>query len=58
VIRDALVKLDPADAERIRARIDGVRRRSDAPPTSRASAVASRFGEGLLGRPMPEPPLR
>jgi len=58
VIRDALVKLDPADAEGIRSRLDGIRRRSDAPPTSRASAIAGRFGEGILGRPMPEPPLR
>lgn len=58
VIRDALVKLDPADAVRIQARIDGIRRRSAAPPTSRASAIAGRFGEGVLGRPMPEPPLR
>jgi 3-methyladenine DNA glycosylase AlkD len=58
VIRDALVKLEPADAKEIRARLDGIRRRSDAPSTSRASAIAGRFGEGLLGRPIPEPPLR
>jgi 3-methyladenine DNA glycosylase AlkD len=57
VIRDALAKLDPQDAERIRVRLEGIRRRSDAPPTSRASEIAARFDPGLLGRPMPEPPL-
>ena len=57
VIRDALVKLDPADTERIRARLEGIRRRSGAPSTSRASDIAGRLGNGLLGRPMPEPPL-
>jgi 3-methyladenine DNA glycosylase AlkD len=57
VIRDALVKLDPADAERIRARLEGIRRRGGAPSTSRASEIAGRLGNGLLGRPMPEPPL-
>ncbi|MBA2720732.1 MAG: DNA alkylation repair protein [Chloroflexi bacterium] len=57
VIRDAMLKLDPADAARIRTRLGGVRRRPGAPPTSRASETASRFGAGLLGRPMPEAPL-
>ena len=57
VIRDALVKLDPADADRIRARLDGIRRRPGAPSTSRAADIAGRFGDGILGRPMPEPPL-
>jgi len=57
VIRDALVKLDPADADRIRARLDGIRRRPGAPSTSRAADIAGRFGDGVLGRPMPEPPL-
>jgi 3-methyladenine DNA glycosylase AlkD len=57
VIRDAVGKLEPADAERIRARLEGLRRRSDGPPTSRASEIAARLGQGLLGRPMPEPPL-
>ncbi|HEX5823070.1 MAG TPA: DNA alkylation repair protein [Candidatus Limnocylindrales bacterium] len=57
VIRDALAKLDPVDADRIRARLDGVRRRGGAPPTSRAAEIAARLGKGLLGRPMPEPPL-
>ena len=31
VIRDALSKLDPADADAIRARLDGIRRRAGAP---------------------------
>ena len=57
VIRDALVKLDPADADRIRGRLDGIRRRPGAPSTSRAADIAGRFGDGILGRPMPEPPL-
>jgi len=56
-VRDALPKLDPADAERIRARLAGVRRTAGAASTSRASEAAERFGAGLLGRPMPEPPL-
>ena len=57
VIRDALSKLDPADADRIRTSLAGIRRRADAPATSRAAETASRFGAGLLGRPLPEPPL-
>jgi 3-methyladenine DNA glycosylase AlkD len=57
VVRDALVKLEPGDADRIRARLDGVRRRGGAPATSRAAEIANRLGKGLLGRPMPEPPL-
>ncbi len=57
VIRDALVKLDAGDADRIRTRIAGIRRRSGAPSTSHASEIASRFDDGLLGRPIAEPPL-
>jgi 3-methyladenine DNA glycosylase AlkD len=57
VIRDALPKLAPADAERIRARLDGVRRRPGGPSTSRAAYLAERFAGMGLGRPMPEPPL-
>ena len=57
VIRDALVKLHSHDADRIRAHLDGIRRRSGAPSTSRASEIADRLGAGMLGRPMPEPPL-
>jgi 3-methyladenine DNA glycosylase AlkD len=57
VIRDSLVKLDAGDANRIRARVDGIRRRSGAPSTSPASEIARRFDDGLLGRPLAEPPL-
>jgi 3-methyladenine DNA glycosylase AlkD len=57
VVRDALPKLDSADAERIRARLAGIRRHPGAAATSRAAETATRFGAGLLGRPMPEPPL-
>jgi 3-methyladenine DNA glycosylase AlkD len=57
VIRDALSKLDPDDADRLRGRLDGIRRRRGAPATSRAAATADRFGRGLLGAPIEEPPL-
>ena len=57
VIRDALVKLDPQDSDRIRARLDGIRRKAGAPSTSRAGEIAERLGAGLLGQQMPEPPL-
>ena len=57
VIRDALPKLDPDRAAPIRARLDGIRRRPGAPATSSAAEAAARFGQGMLGRPQPEPPL-
>jgi 3-methyladenine DNA glycosylase AlkD len=57
VIRDALTKLDPAHAARLRARLDGLRRRPGAPSTSAAAATAARFVDLPLGGPMPEPPL-
>jgi 3-methyladenine DNA glycosylase AlkD len=57
VIRDALAKIDPTDADRIRARLDGIRRRAGAPSTSRAASIADRFGHGILGGPVEEPPL-
>ena len=57
VIRDVLPKLASEDARILRERLAGIRRRSDAPPTSRASQTAERFGAGLLGRPIEEPPL-
>ena len=58
VIRDVLVKLDATNSDRIRARLDGIRRRAGAPATSRAAEAANRFGAEMgLGRPMPEPPL-
>jgi 3-methyladenine DNA glycosylase AlkD len=57
VIRDTLAKLDPQQAEGIRARLDGIRRRAGTASTSRASATADRFREMGLGGPVPEPPL-
>ncbi len=57
VIRDALSKVEPADADRIRPRLAGIRRRAAAPSSSRAAATAQRFGAGLLGSPTAEPPL-
>ncbi len=57
VIRDALPKLDVARATAIRSRLDGIRRRPGAAPTSEAAAAADRFGGGLLGMTQPEPPL-
>ena len=57
VIRDALPKLAAADATRLRARLDGIRRRPGAPSTSAAAETAARFADLPLGRAMPEPPL-
>ncbi len=57
VIRDALPKLEPAEATRIRTRLDGIRRRSGAPSTAEATATAARFTALGLGRALPEPPL-
>jgi 3-methyladenine DNA glycosylase AlkD len=57
VIRDALSKLAPADADRIRGRLDGIRRHAGDPNTSRAAAAAARFDDGRLGTPIPQPPL-
>jgi 3-methyladenine DNA glycosylase AlkD len=57
VIRDALPKLDPEPAAAIRGQLDGIRRKAGAPATSTAAAAAERFGQGMLGRPQPEPPL-
>ncbi len=57
VIRDALPKIDPADADRIRARLDGIRRHAGAPSTSRAAEAVARFDDGRLGVPIPQPPL-
>jgi len=57
VIRDALSKVDVDRARTIRAQLEGVRRMSGAPATSRASEAAQRFEMMGLGRPTPEPPL-
>jgi hypothetical protein len=57
VIRDAAPKLAAADAARLRATVEGLRRKPGVEPTSRAAELAHRF-EGMdLGRPIPEPPL-
>ena len=57
VVRDSLVKLAPADADELRARLTGIRKRAGAPSTSTAATTAARFGE--LPDPInhPEPPL-
>ncbi len=57
VIRDALPKLAAPDADRLRARLDGIRKRPGGPSTSPAAELAERFAGMGLGRPMPEPPL-
>lgn len=57
VLRDALGKLPPDTAATIRRLLGGIRRRPGAPSTSAAAAAAERFGGGMLGRPLPEPPL-
>jgi hypothetical protein len=57
VVRDALQKLPAEDAARIRARLEGIRRRAGAPSTSEAAELANRFASMGLGRHMPEPPL-
>jgi len=57
VIRDTLPKLPRAVAERLRHRLTGIRRSADAPATSRAAAIAARFGDLPLGRTTAEPPL-
>jgi len=57
VVRDSLVKLAPGDADELRARLAGIRKRAGAPSTSEAATTAARFGE--LPDPVhhPEPPL-
>nr|MBA2381330.1 DNA alkylation repair protein [Chloroflexota bacterium] len=57
VIRDTLPKIDEADGARIRVRLTGIHRRAGVSSTSRAAETAARFGKGILGHPMPEPPL-
>jgi 3-methyladenine DNA glycosylase AlkD len=57
VVRDALSKLRPEDADRIRRLLAGIRRRAGSPSTSRAAELAGRFSDMGLGRPMPQPPL-
>lgn len=57
VIRDSLSKLGSADAERLRAALDGIRRRPGVGPTSRAASIAADFAGLGLGRALPQPPL-
>lgn len=57
VVRDSLTKLEPADAARLRALLDGIRRRPGAGPTSRAASIAADFAGLGLGRALPQPPL-
>jgi 3-methyladenine DNA glycosylase AlkD len=57
VIRDSLSKLDPGDAEALRARLAGIRRRPGAPSTSAAASLVDRFGGVPDPRYHPEPPL-
>ena len=57
VVRDALQKLRPEDAARIRSQLEGIRRRAGAAATSEAAELANRFAGMGLGRHMPEPPL-
>ncbi len=52
VIRDTLPKLPTDAAAAIRLRLDGIRRRPGAPPTSRAGATVARFA-GEMGLPGP-----
>jgi 3-methyladenine DNA glycosylase AlkD len=57
VIRDSLTKLDPAEADTLRARLSGIRRRPGAPSTSMAAELAARFGGLPEPAAHPEPPL-
>jgi 3-methyladenine DNA glycosylase AlkD len=57
VVRDSLAKLAPADADELRLRLAGIRKRAGAPSTSPAATTAARFGELPEPRSHPEPPL-
>ena len=57
VVRDALAKLGPSDADALRTRLAGIRKRPGAPSTSEAAAMAARFGGLPDPRSHPEPPL-
>lgn len=54
VLRDTLAKLPREAATGIRTRLDGIRRRSGDPATSRAASTAARFA-GQAGLPPPSP---
>jgi 3-methyladenine DNA glycosylase AlkD len=57
VIRDSLPKLAPADADELRDRLAGIRKRAGAPSTSPAATTAAGFGALPDPRHHPEPPL-
>lgn len=57
VIRDSLVKLDPALADHLRERLAGIRRRTGAAPTSPAAETSLRFGQLPDPSIHPQPPL-
>ncbi|CAN5522171.1 hypothetical protein BH20CHL7_BH20CHL7_01880 [soil metagenome] len=57
VIRDSLAELAPQDADDLRTRLTGIRRRSGAPSTSTAAVAAARFGGLPDPTTHPEPPL-
>jgi 3-methyladenine DNA glycosylase AlkD len=57
VVRDSLVKLAPADADDLRNRVAGIRKRRGAPSTSSAATTAARFGALPEPADHPEPPL-
>ena len=57
VIRDTLAKLDPAVADRLKAKLAGIRKHAGAPSTSEASLAALRFGGLPDPATHPEPPL-
>lgn len=57
VVRDALTKLEPAEAARMKTTLDGVRRHPGAPSTSSAAETAARFLDMGLGSAPSEPPL-
>lgn len=57
VVRDSLAKLEPDDADEIRTRLAGIRKRIGAPSTSEAATTAASFGALPEPRDHPEPPL-
>jgi 3-methyladenine DNA glycosylase AlkD len=57
VLRDALTKLEQRPATETRSQLDGIRRRPNAPSTSRAAETAARFADLPLGAPLAGPPL-
>ena len=57
VVRDVLPKLHPATARDLRSRLEGIRRRPGAGPTSEAGEIVHRFGDLPDPRHHPEPPL-